>query len=135
MKEEFTMYPTEQFILMAIVSLVVATMVGLAWMKFSLFIGNVLKRRYTKIKDKTQLSGAVSNLNNSSYHSGNQRQQCDQQINSAHAIKSIYQSYHHWIVSLIDGVIEPLYRHINRSPQKQHKDTKTGNKYNSRNLK
>ena len=129
------MSPNIELILVVVVSSIMATMIAIAWAKFSLFVGAVLKRRYTKIRDITQESGALSNLNNPSYHSGNQRQQSGQQTKPAHAINGIYQIYRHWIVGLIDGIFEPLYRHINHSPQKQYQEKCTSTKDNGRNFK
>ena len=129
------MNPNVVFALMIIVSFTVGTILTLALVRFSLFLGVVLKRRYGTTRYTSYESLASANLDNPSNHSRKKRQQSNQQIEATRGIKSVHQGYHRWIIGLIDRVLQPIYWHLNCSQHKQYQDTYTCTKDNSRNLK
>jgi len=106
-----------KFALIALVSLIIGFIVAILWAKFSLYIGKVLKQRYVRN------NLAFRDFHYSSYHSGNQRQNSCQQINTTKSIKSFNKFNHHGIMFYIDRIFEPLYRHFDSSPDKQQKNT------------
>ena len=120
------MNPNVKFAIMVIISIIIGIGIAFLWAKFSLFLGAILKKHYT-----AKLT--LSNLDDSSYHSRNQRQQSEQKIKPAKGIKNLYKVYHYWIISNIDRVFEPLYRHFDSSPEKQNQDNSTKNKDDNRN--